>query len=240
MERDVTAEAQMIQLRSLAFGSFAEADPLNPNFVPGQPKLRLTVDASDGARAAEPEVLDRLVTAFPGLKRHRCQMNERPSDDGEGPRGIVLLPEEPSANQAHLLEHLLLEMLSSLDRAPRRSGVTCAYASAPERCDVFVECGTPGAADVAVPLAIEALNAGIAGKPVGPLFPDALRAAAVWIDSPSPSGWNAGRLAESTHLATDRARAVLELFRRVGLAAVEPYAMNWSGEPAYRMTRRRK
>ncbi len=230
----------MIQLRALAFGSFAEAEPLNPNFVRGRSKLRLTVDASDGARAADTQVLDRLVEAFPGLKHHRCQVDARPANEGTGERGIVLLPDEPSANQAHLLEHLLLEMLSALELVPRRSGVTCAYSSPPERCDVFVECGRLGAGNVAVPLAIEALNAGMAGDPMEPIFSDALRAAAVWMESPSPSAWNARRLAESTRLATGRAGAVLELFHRVGLAAVEHYAMNWSGDLAYRIACRRK
>lgn len=230
----------MIQLRSLAFGPFAEAEPLNPQFIPGQSKLRLTVDVSNGAQVAEPQILETLVGAFPGLTRHRCQMDARSPDHASNEHGIVLLPDEPTANQAHLLEHLLLEMVSALERAPRRSGVTCAYSSPLERCDVFVECGTPGTGDVAVPLAVEALNAGIAGDRLEPIFPDALRAAAVWTGSPSPSGWNTVRLAESACLAPDRARAVLELFRRVGLAVVEPYAMNWSGEPAYRMARRRR
>ena len=80
-------------------------------------------------------------------------------------RGVVLLVEDDSqANQAHLLEHLTLEILGAFDHARRLSGVTCAYVTPPERNDVFVECTEPETGGFAAMLAVDAMNTALAGS----------------------------------------------------------------------------
>jgi hypothetical protein len=158
----------LIQLHSIAFAPFPVAEPLNPRFRKGHAKLRLVVDTAVAPDVPDQALMGRLTTAFPGLARHHCQVGDAAAARAAGARGVVLVEGEPTANQAHLLEHLLLEMLSFLDRAPRLSGVTCAYQAPPERNDVFVECDNQHSGVLAAHLAIEAMNAALAGEPLAP------------------------------------------------------------------------
>jgi hypothetical protein len=229
----MAAEFGVIQLQSLAFGSFAEAEPLNPRFSAGHPKMRLTVDSESSPSLSERSLLEVLEQAFPGLCGHYCQMSA--SVDGEGEStGIVLLQDEPSANQAHLLEHLLLEMLSHVEVHSRLSGVTCAYSSPPDRNDVFVECSDPRAGALVGLLALDAMNAALAGRPIAPLFPDALRCARSLLHPGASRSWAPGDLSRAARVAAGRAATVLERLRELGVVEPETYAMNFSGEPTYR------
>ena len=229
----MAAESRVIQLQSLAFGSFAEAEPLNPRFSAGHPKLRLTVDSESNPSCSDRALLVELTRAFPGLGGHFCQMSAA-SDRERDPQGIVLLDSEPSANQAHLLEHLVLEMLSYVDHRSRLSGVTCAYATPPERNDVFVECADADSGSLVGLLAISAMNAALAGRPIAPLYPDALRCARPLLHPGAPRTWDPSELARASRVADGGAGVALEHFLGMGVVERETYAMNFSGEPHYR------
>ncbi len=223
----------MIKVHSLAFGSFQQVEPLNRDFSPGHRKLKLTVDTETRPSVPDQHLLERLAEAFPGLTRHQCRAQEdRQARRAAGTR-ILLLDQDPSANQAHLLEHLMLEMLSALDHVPRLSGVTCAYASPPERNDVFVECAEPESGGFATLIAVEAFNAALAGEPLAPLYGDVVHCARVARASPL-DGWTAARLSRQTGIRVERAAAALEVLRRASLVEPEDYALNLSGEPHYR------
>ena len=233
--RHASAEIAVIQLHSLAFGPFAEVEPLNPRFIAGHRKLRLTVDAHADPPGSDDQLLQQLQIAFPGMIQHRCQKHGGPSPSGGGAKGIVLLENESAANQAHLLEHLLLEMISLVDRLPRLSGVTCAYVSPPDRNDVFVECTESETGELTSLLGINAINAALAGTPLTPLYPDALLCARAVLHSPSAERWIPARLARCANIEARRAASVLALFCRAGIAEEEDYAMNFSGELHYRI-----
>ncbi|MGH7731857.1 MAG: hypothetical protein ACRENJ_11480, partial [Candidatus Eiseniibacteriota bacterium] len=162
----------MIQLHSVAFAPFPAAEPLNPRFQKGHAKLRLVVDAEPAEDVPERALMTRLVAAFPGIARHHCHVAEAGGERPAGARGVVLVEGESTANQAHLLEHLLLEMLSFLDHVPRLSGVTCAYTSPPERSDIFVECADGESGSMAAQVAVDAMNAALQGESLSPLYPD--------------------------------------------------------------------
>jgi hypothetical protein len=230
----------VIELQSLAFGPFPDSEPLNPRFVPGHPKLRLTVDAERHPRVPDRTILHQLVEAFPGLARHRCEIGAGLSGASPDSRGITMLEDEPSANQAHLLEHLLLEMLSLVDGQPRLSGVTCAYAEPPERNDVFVECGNARLGELASLLALETLNAALAGESIAPLYADATRVAGAVVKDNSSQSWSPGEAARRTDLASRRAAAALQILRGLGFLEEEEFAMNFSGEPLYRVSNGRQ
>ena len=233
--RKASAEIAVIQLHSLALGTFAEIEPLNPEFSPGHLKLRITVDGETNPRVPDGELLVELQDAFPGIVKHRCRRHDRtPSSRGPA-NGIVLLEDDSAANQAHLLEHVLLEMLSFVDHASHLSGVTCAYTSPPERSDVFVECAIPVSARITSLLAIDAINAALSRKPLRPLYPDALGCARSVLLSQMSGGWYPAILAPAAGIPVSRALTVLELFARAGIAAAEEYAMNFSAESWYRV-----
>jgi len=223
----------VIQLHSIAFASFPVAEPLNPRFRKGHAKLRLVVDASVAPDVPDQALMGRLTAAFPGLARHHCQVGDAAAARAAGARGVVLVEGEPTANQAHLLEHLLLEMLSFLDRAPRLSGVTCAYQSPPERNDVFVECEQEDSGVLAAHLALDAMNAALAGEPLAPRFPDALRCARL-LRGPAAGAWPAARLSRAAHIPRVRAEAALQMLAHAAFVEPETFAMNFSGETHYR------
>src|ERR1041385_797937 len=162
----------VIQLHSLPFGPSPEVEPLNRRFTPGHAKLRLTVDTEIQPSLPDGRVLERLVEAFPGLGRHECRAQESARRHSGPGTHILLVDDDSRANQAHLLEHLTLEVLGSLDHARRLSGVTCAYVSPPERNDGSVECSEPETGGFAAMLAVDAMNTALTDRPLSPAFPD--------------------------------------------------------------------
>lgn len=224
----------MIQLVSLAFGAFQAAEAFHSAFRPGHPKMCLTVDVGVEPEPTDTVLHDRLLRAFPALVRHDCHAL-RPDQEAEhrARRGVLLMDEDPAANRAHLLEHLMLEMLSQLDDLRRLSGVTCAYVSPRERCDIFVECAEPQSGSLVALLAIEAMNEALAGAPLEPRYPDMVACARA-LRRRAPAPWLATGLAEATGLSAGRAADALEGLSRVRVVTEEPYSMNFSGEPIYR------
>lgn len=227
-------ERSVIHIRSMSFGTFAEIEPLNPAFHARQQKLRVTVDTERVPRLAEAAVMSELVGAFPGLARHQCRAG---ADQGAVPaKGtrILLIPGDSAANQAHLYEHVTLELLGAIDEASSRlSGVTCAYSDPPERNDVFVECRDQDDAALAAWIAAEVMNGVLAGEPAKPLYPDVLHCARLMHDEPTRA-WTPRRLAARLTLPVKRAAAALAVLSHAKLIQTEDFSMNFSGEPHYR------
>ena len=228
----------MIELRSLLFGRFTEIEPLNRSFVPGHPKLKMTVDTEGTPSVPDVALLERLAEAFPRLEGHRCRAPSDSSGSAAAGTRILLLDADSSANQAHLLEHLTLEMLSTLDHEQRLSGVTCAYAAPAERNDVFVECSEPEWGLFAAMLAVEAMNAALAHDPLAPLYPDVLSCSQVMRGEPV-GVWSPMLLGHLAGIANDRARSALDVLERASLVGREEFSINLSGEPYYRLRRQR-
>ena len=224
----------MIHIRSMSFGTFAEIEPLNPAFHARQQKMRVTVDTERVPRLAETAVMSELVGAFPGLARHQCRAG---ADQGAMPaKGtrILLIPGDSAANQAHVYEHVTLELLGAIDEASSRlSGVTCAYSDPPERNDVFVECRDQDDAALAAWIAAEVMNGVLAGEPAKPLYPDVLHCARLMHDEPTRA-WTPRRLAARLTLPVKRAAAALAVLSHAKLIQTEDFSMNFSGEPHYR------
>lgn len=225
----------MIRLLSLAFGPFAEVEPLNPCFTPGHSKLRLVVDGELNSEVSDDRLLGELENAFPGIEHHQCRNRISREDPGGAERGIILLEHESTANQAHLLEHLVLEFLGLVNHGSRLSGVTCAHESPHERNDVFVECAEEPVGRVLSLIAVDMMNATLERRSLNPLYPDAVRCAREVLRSGEGRGWCPASLAPQAGIPQTRVESVLELFERMGVAEPEAYAMNFSGEPFYRL-----
>ena len=224
----------MIQIQSMAFGTFAEIEPLNPAFRAAHAKMRVTVDTEREPSLPEEQLLHELAGAFPGLTRHQCRAGA--TDGGVAAAGtrILLVPDEASANQAHVFEHLTLELLATLDeQTSRLSGVTCAYTAPAERNDVFVECDDHEAGALAAWLATEIMNGVLAGVPAQPLYADLLRCARLMRDAPARV-WTPRRLASGGGMSVRRAAEALQVMTRARLVSTEEFTLNFSGEPHYR------
>jgi hypothetical protein len=224
----------VIHIRSMAFGTFAEIEHLNPAFRPRQAKMRVTVDTERIPRLAESEVVTQLVRAFPGLSRHQCRAGASEGAVASSGTHILLVPNDASANQAHVFEHVTLELLGAIDQKSNRlSGVTCAYAQPPERNDVFVECGEPDDAALAAWIAAEVMNGVLGGSPAAPLYPDVLHVARLMHDEPAET-WSPRKLAARLGIPARRAGAALGVLTHAKLVQPEEFTMNFSGEPHYR------
>jgi len=224
-----------IRIRSVAFGVFPEIEALNSAFSKGHGKLRITVDTETRPSVPDEQVLEHLTEAFPGLARHQCRAQQADAGVRAAGTQILLVESDPSANQAHMLEHLALEMLSALDgRLQRLSGVTCAYASPPNRNDVFVECSEPESAGFSALLAAETMNAILAGKPIRPLYPDVVQCARI-VRGCEGGVWTARRLAGLLAIPVRRAEEALEVLSLTRQVEPENFSMNFSGEPHYRL-----
>jgi hypothetical protein len=218
----------------MAFAAFREIEALNPEFHAGHAKMRVTVDTEVMPRRPEDEVLAELAGAYPGLRRHQCRSAAALGGAPAGGTRILLVPEDASANQAHVFEHLTLEILGALDDvASRLSGVTCAYADPPERNDVFVECDDADTGSFAAWLAVDIMNGVLAGAPATPLYADVLRCARLMHESPSQA-WTPPLLARNGDMPETRAEAALAVLSQARLVQSVEYAMNFSGEPHYR------
>lgn len=224
----------MIHIQSMAFGTFAEIEPLNPAFRPSYPKMRVTVDTEREPSLPEAQVLAELAGAFPGLMRHQCRAGADHGGVAAAGTRILLVPDDASANQAHVFEHLTLELLATLDeQASRLSGVTCAYTTPAERNDVFVECEDHEAGSLAAWLASEIMNGVLSGVPAQPLYADVLRCARLMRADPARV-WTPRRLASGGGMSVRRAGEALGVLSRARLVYAEEFTLNFSGEPHYR------
>lgn len=223
----------MIRLVDVNHGTYESIEALNPRFVPGSLKMRVTVDTEHEPRASEGVLLARLVEAFPGLQRHECR-----ADGGAGHAWtaagapIHLVRDEPSANQAHVLEHVMIEMLGVFDPRRLRSGVTCALKEPRQRNDVFVENDRPALGEAVARLSVRALEEALEGRPMLPLYQDLMTLSALLRRGEL---WSESLLVRRARLPGERVREALAVLSDSDVVASEHPTLSLSTEAWYRM-----
>jgi hypothetical protein len=157
------APADSIHIREVLVGLFPEASPLHPGFVPGLPRVRMTLDLGAELRRSpaplSPQGREALLTFCPRLVDHDCGA-------GDGIRrlfedGAPALPQTAAGTDealdglavAHLIEHVAIEIIVSVSGLRRCSGVTCAHRERLDRFDIFLESPDPLAGRAAAILA---------------------------------------------------------------------------------------
>jgi len=132
-----------LRVGGLDHGPFPEAAPLNPRFRPNVPRVRLTLEVGNALcgslRRLDVRARESLLDLCPGLAEHECALGKDSiqqllwAGTGDG-------DPEDSLAAAHLIEHVALDLLGAISKAPGASGAACAYRGEARRCDVFVEC----------------------------------------------------------------------------------------------------
>lgn len=148
-----------ILLRDVVVGPFPEAARLHSGFVPGIPRVRLTLDVGAGLRKRPgplgAEETRALLRICPRLLDHDCGGNGLLGDLLSG-ASTVAAPgpgEGDGLYLAHLIEHVAIELIVAATGVPRCSGATCAHAGRLDRFDIFLECADPLAGRAAAVLA---------------------------------------------------------------------------------------
>ncbi len=155
-----------VSVLALSFGSFPQVDRLNRRFVPGHQKLKLTLEIDLRAVAAgiEPGRLgEALAASVPTLGEHSCR-----GDDRAG--GALAGGVDRAAGFAHLLEHVIIDLLHYTARMRTCSGITCGHRDPPSRFDLFVEAPDRALARLCVATGVEMVEEGLRGVPPAAVY----------------------------------------------------------------------
>jgi len=220
---------------ALEFGFFPEITPLNPRFVAGHRRLKLTLDIETlaGPSGLAAGMWEALRAAFPLLSRHRC--GDHRTEETFAAGGHIRTPSRTDDVEiAHLLEHLVIDCQHEIAGMKSCSGVTCAYKIPRNRFDLFIESPGPDVSRLCVALAMALLNDLARGAPADPVYAGVVALARRFHRSLSDqvSGAAAARLLGDER----RARRALEFLRDVGFIEEFDACVNFSAVPLYIVT----
>ncbi len=155
-----------LEVLGAALGAFPEVSRLNPEFVPGRLRLKLTLRIEDRGLPASRDLFEAIEASFPTLARHRCCGRGALAREAVGPEQ----DRDPGVNVAHLVEHLIIDVQHFIGRMSICSGITCAYRSPHDRYDIFVEAPEEKVAMLGASVAVGVSGDLLAGRPVDPHY----------------------------------------------------------------------
>ncbi len=140
----------LLEIKDISYGEFPEISGLNPRFRPDSQKVKVTLDiqlpeVTDNADLSS--VLMKLKKLLPTLEKHQCgehlfdnlkpgiktsQVNQRFSS--------CSCHSDKITDIAHLMEHVIIDLQSTITGMSSCSGITCGYKIPDYRFDMFVEC----------------------------------------------------------------------------------------------------
>jgi hypothetical protein len=163
------ADAAPLEIVAVAHGPYPEVSRLNPEFITGIPRLKLTLRIDiNGAPPQAEACLGALEAQFPSLARHRCcgDNSLRETFFSRGRRQSCSVQEaDPGVDVAHLAEHLIIDIQHFVGRMKICSGVTCAYREPRNMFDIFVECPEEKVGRLGAAVASELVNDLLRGRP---------------------------------------------------------------------------
>jgi hypothetical protein len=241
-----------ISIAKMDYGPYPEAGRLNPKLAPDAPLLLATLDIEWHPR--DPgcllHALEQALLEFaPRFGRHQCR-GERAyhvfagGGPGSGRRGVTA-PVEPTGSierqpfdpllaLAHLLEHAVIEIQTTITAQATCSGLTGAHRDPANRFDLMVECRDARVGRCSLALALAWLTSALEGNPPGSEEKDIL-AAARFINLRAGGRVTRRTLAGALRLSEQGAARALEALEQVGYLSEARYTMNLSGIPEYRI-----
>jgi len=128
----------------ISFGRFPEISYLNPRFKPKSLKLKLVLDVflpKEKKRINFPQIYSKLKKILPTLDKHKCCVGLLYGSFGFQDESEVSIRQVGGVTDiAHLIEHMIIDLESSITRMPTCSGITCGYKRPEVRFDLFIEC----------------------------------------------------------------------------------------------------
>lgn len=147
---------------SISHGKFGSINYLHRNFRGDVKKLRVTLEVKEnGTKSANFSfIFGELVGLMPSLAQHKCYENWMGASPApELSSGIQFKKIGHNTDLAHLVEHLMIDLICNVGKLRLCSGLTCGYKSPKGRFDIFVECPERRMGVFAVNLAVYFVNA---------------------------------------------------------------------------------
>jgi hypothetical protein len=132
-----------MKIIEIAYGKFSSISHLHRNFQNGIKRLRITLDVNNHfqGNGSFAFVFNQLLTVLPTLAQHKCCENWMgPAPAPKLNSGISIKKVGDSTDFAHLIEHVIIDLMCNLGKMQTCSGITCGYEEPRNRFDLFVEC----------------------------------------------------------------------------------------------------
>ena len=132
-----------MKIIEIAYGRFPSISHLHRNFQNGVKRLRVTLDMNRSLKGNGDFsfVFRQLLTVLPTLAQHKCCENWiGPQPAPKLNSGIAIKKVGDSTDFAHLVEHVMIDLMCNIGKMQLCSGITCGYEEPRNRFDLFVEC----------------------------------------------------------------------------------------------------
>lgn len=146
-EYPVAKSNQMSHMKiiEIAYGKFPSISHLHRNFQNGIKRLRITLEVNNHfqGNGSFSFVFNQLLTVLPTLAQHKCCENWiGPQPAPKLNSGISIKKVGDSTDFAHLIEHVMIDLMCNIGKMQTCSGITCGYEEPRNRFDLFVECSS--------------------------------------------------------------------------------------------------
>lgn len=132
-----------MQIVSLSIGRFPELSDLDIFLKHSELKLKLVLDIFfPEDRGFEFKMIYNKITDFlPNLQKHKCWAHLLGgSVPGEERNDLPFQSVGGVTDLAHLVEHIIIDLQSTVGQMKSCSGLTCGYQEPANRFDLFIEC----------------------------------------------------------------------------------------------------
>ncbi len=140
----------LLKIQEISYGEFPEISDLNPRFKPESKKIKVTLDVQlpeNLGNADLHSLVLKLMQLLPTLEKHQCgeHLFDNLKPDGRTPLSNPRLAacacrSDEITDIAHLMEHVIIDLQSTITGMDSCSGITCGYKNPEYRFDMFVEC----------------------------------------------------------------------------------------------------
>ena len=144
-ENSVAKSNQLPNMKiiNISYGKFPAISYLHRNFQNGMKRLRVTLEVNGDfeKNGNFSSVFNKLLTILPTLAQHKCCENwAGPQPAPKLSSGISIKKVGDNTDFAHLVEHVMIDLMCNVGKMHLCSGITCGYESPRNRFDLFVEC----------------------------------------------------------------------------------------------------
>jgi len=169
-------KGEIMQIVNISFGKFPEISYLNPRFKPKSLKLKVVLDVffpQGKKRVNFRQIYVKLKKILPTLDKHKCCVGFLSGSFGYQQESEVPIQQVGGVTDiAHLIEHMIIDLESSISRMPSCSGITCGYKRPEFRFDLFIECKDKNVARFASYFSVFLMNYLFSGKRLSQRFFD--------------------------------------------------------------------